>query len=52
MENDIMEKFHYKTLEELQTRIKELNLDIPFAKDTKVISSSINIGNKIRKSRR
>lgn len=41
-----MEKFHYKTLDELQNRIKELNLNIPFAKDTKVIASSINIGNK------
>ncbi len=46
-----MEKFHYKTLEELQNRIKELSLNIPFANDTKVLSTSINIGNKILTNR-
>lgn len=39
------EKFHYKSLEELQAKAKELGLDLPFAKDTKVLAEPVTFDN-------
>lgn len=37
------EKFHYKTLGEVQGKANELNIHLPFAKDTHVLAESISI---------
>lgn len=39
------EKFHYKTLEELQSRLSELGIELPFAKDTSILASPLGVGN-------
>jgi len=39
------EKFHYKNLEELQTKAEELGVHLPFAKDTKVLSQKVTFAN-------
>lgn len=38
-----MEKFHYKTLEELKSRTSELGVSLPFAKDTKVLAEPVRV---------
>lgn len=37
----IHEKFHYKTLDEVQQKAAEMNLHLPFAKDTSVLTTTI-----------
>lgn len=39
------EKFHYKTLEEVLKKAAELNLALPFAKDTKILATPLKFGN-------
>ena len=39
------EKFHYKSLEELQAKAEELGVSLPFAKDTKVLSQKVTFAN-------
>ncbi|MCR5031558.1 MAG: flavin oxidoreductase/NADH oxidase [Lachnospiraceae bacterium] len=38
-----MEKFHYKTLEELQQKADELHLHLPFASDTRILAKPLTI---------
>ena len=38
------EKFHYKTLEELQSRASELGFSLPFAADTHVLAEPLSAG--------
>ena len=39
------EKFHYRSLEEIKQRAKELELHIPFAEDTQALAKPIHIRN-------
>ncbi|QTQ12624.1 flavin oxidoreductase/NADH oxidase [Treponema parvum] len=39
------EKFHYKSLEEIKAKCKELGIDIPFARDTKILGEPLKIKN-------
>lgn len=39
------EKFHYKSLEELQAKARELGFELPFAEDTKVLAEPVTFGN-------
>lgn len=39
------EKFHYGNLDELQRRLRELGLELPFAKDTGALASPLKIKN-------
>ena len=45
------EKFHYKSLEELVDRADELGIKFPFAEQTNILATSINIGNKVLPNR-
>lgn len=45
------EKFHYKTLEEVQRKAAELNLHLPFAKDTKILGTPLKFGNAVLPNR-
>lgn len=38
------EKFHYKTLEELRRRVRELGLSIPFASTTQALAQPLHFG--------
>lgn len=38
------EKFHYKSLEELQAKLKELGLSLPFAENTSVLGAPLKAG--------
>lgn len=38
------EKFHYSTLEALQTRLRELDLSLPFAKSTAILGTPLSFG--------
>ena len=38
------EKFHYKTLEDVQEKAQELHLSLPFAADTKILAAPLKIG--------
>lgn len=38
------ERFHYKSLEEVQKKAEELNLHLPFAKDTKILAAPLKVG--------
>ena len=38
------ERFHYKTLEELKQRAEELELHLPFAGNTKILSQPLSFG--------
>lgn len=40
-----MEKFHYRTLEELKQRASELGVSLPFAQDTKVLAEPVKVRN-------
>ena len=40
----IHERFHYKTLGELKQRVEELELHLPFARDTKILSQPLSFG--------
>ena len=46
-----MEKFHYKTLEDLERRAGKLGVHIPFARDTKVLASPLKIRNVVLPNR-
>ena len=39
------EKFHYRSLEEIKQKAKELELHIPFAEDTQALAKPIHIRN-------
>ena len=39
------EKFHYKTLEELLEKCRELGISLPFASDTSILATPLDIGN-------
>jgi len=39
------ERFHYKTLEEVQAKAEELKIRLPFAKDTKILSTPLSVRN-------
>ena len=39
------ETFHYKTMEQLQEKLGELNLSLPFAQDTKILTQPLKIRN-------
>ena len=39
------EKFHYKTLEELKAKCTELGFELPFAENTKILSTPIQVRN-------
>ncbi len=41
------EKFRYRTLEEAKQKAAELNLHIPFAQDTKILTTPLKAGNHI-----
>lgn len=46
MENEMAhEKFHYKNLEQIQEKAKQLEIYLPFAEDTKILASPLKIGN-------
>ena len=38
------ERFHYKTLEEVRAKAKELGADLPFAEDTHVLAEPLRVG--------
>ena len=38
------ERFHYKTLEDVQAKASELGVSLPFASDTHVLAESVNVG--------
>ena len=38
------ERFHYKTLEDVQAKAAELGVYLPFASDTHVLAESVNVG--------
>ena len=38
------EKFHYRTLEEVKAKEKELGISLPFADNTKILSTPISVG--------
>ena len=42
-----MEKFHYRTLEELKNRASELGVSLPFAEDTKVLAEPVRVRNLV-----
>lgn len=39
------EKFHYKSLEEVQARAAELGVNLPFAADTRALTQPLTVGN-------
>lgn len=39
------EKFHYKSLEEVQEKAEELNLILPFANNTKILATPLSVKN-------
>ena len=39
------EKFHYKSLEEVQARAAELGVRLPFAADTRALTQPLTVGN-------
>lgn len=39
------EKFHYKTLEEVQAKAAELGVQLPFAADTKILATPLKVRN-------
>lgn len=39
------EKFHYKSLEEVQAKAQELGLTLPFAKDTHILATPLTVRN-------
>ena len=38
------EKFHYKSLAEVQQKAAELGLSLPFANDTRVLAQPLTVG--------
>lgn len=45
------ETFHYKTMEQLQAKLAELNISLPFANDTSVLAQPLKFGNVILPNR-
>lgn len=45
------EKFHFRTLDELRTRIAELGLDLPLDEDVSILAEPVQIGNLIAPNR-
>lgn len=39
------ETFHYKTMEQLKAKLDELNLNLPFAEDTKILTQPLKVRN-------
>ena len=39
------EKFHYKTLDDVKAKCQELGFTLPFANDTKILSTPLKVGN-------
>lgn len=45
------ERFHYKTPEEIKEKAEELQVHLPFAKDTHVLTEEVSFGNVTLKNR-
>ena len=45
------ERFHYKSVEEIRSKAEELQIYLPFAKDTKVLGEEVCFGNVSLKNR-
>lgn len=45
------EKFHYKTLEDVKKRARELNIYLPFTDNTKILAAPVKAGSLILKNR-
>ena len=45
------EKFHYKTLDDIKEKCNELGFTLPFAEDTKILSTPLKVRNIIFNNR-
>ena len=45
------ERFHYKNLDEIKAKAKELQLHIPFAQNTEILTQEVSFGNVTLKNR-